>query len=208
MADFYNFTFKPNFHIWRDFNIRFHPNLMNWTPSDENDETMDVGEREAYRLILASSLSKVNIEAENNQTADSIINYDGRLNADSKHMTSLAFEGLSEEVTDSDDDIQFKYYYKPLYLNFIEHDGGFVITIAGTSDEGESVISDNNDITLSMLGDEAQELEAIFITTDESNPYVIAYAHASSSVLVRDVLTIPLDTQVVVIGVDEYDEYQ
>jgi hypothetical protein len=93
-------------------------------------------------------------------------------------------------------------------LDFHENDGGFIITVAGTSNEGENVISDNTDITLSMLGDSPQDLEAIFIGTDESNPYILAYAKASNSVKVRDVLSIPLDTQILSVGVDEYDEYQ
>ena len=209
MADFYNFTFQPNAHIWRDFNIKFNCSQMNWVDSD-NDSVMDIGERAGFRLILASSLANVDMEIldEADSGTDSIIDYDGYLNADNSHLTSLAFEGLREEVTDENSEEEFKYYYKPIYLNYNENDGGFIITLAGTSSEGDTVISDNTDITLSMLGDSPQELEAIFICTDESDPYVIAYAKASSSVMVRDVLSIPLDTQILSVGVDEYDEYQ
>jgi len=209
MADFYNFTFQPNFHIWRDFNVKFNCQQMNWTDTD-NDSVMDIGERAGFRLILASSLSNVPMEITSDEDigSDSIINYDGYLNADGEHMTSLAFEGLREEVTDENSEVEFKYYYKPIYLDFHENDGGFIITVAGTSNEGENVISDNTDITLSMLGDSPQDLEAIFIGTDESDPYIIAYAKASNSVKVRDVLSIPLDTQILSVGVDEYDEYQ
>ena len=209
MADFYNFTFQPNAHIWRDFNIKFNCSQMNWVDSD-NDSVMDIGERAGFRLILASSLANVDMEIldEADIGDDSIINYEGYLNADSSHLTSLAFEGLREEVTDENSETEFKYYYKPIYLTYNENDGGFVITIAGTSSEGDEVISDNTDITLSMLGDSPQELEAIFICTDESDPYVICYAKASSSVMVRDVLSIPLNTQILSVGVDEYDEYQ
>lgn len=209
MADFYNFTFQPNAHIWRDFNIKFNCSQMNWVDSD-NDSVMDIGERAGFRLILASSLANVDMEIldEDDIGDDSIINYEGYLNADSSHLTSLAFEGLKEEVTDENSETEFKYYYKPIYLTYNENDGGFIITIAGTSSEGDEVISDNTDITLSMLGDSPQELEAIFICTDESDPYVLCYAKASSSVMVRDVLSIPLNTQILSVGVDEYDEYQ
>ena len=209
MADFYNFTFQPNAHIWRDFNIKFNCSQMNWVDSD-NDSVMDIGERAGFRLILASSLANLPMEIlnESESRSNSIINYDGYLNADDEHITSLAFEGLKEEVTDENSETEFKYYYKPIYLTYTENDGGFVITIAGTSSEGDEVISDNTDITLSMLGNSPQELEAIFICTDESDPYVICYAKASSSVMVRDVLSIPLNTQILSVGVDEYDEYQ
>ena len=80
-----------------------------------------------------------------------------------------------------------------VYLNFTQHEGGFIISMAGQSSVDISLNDSNNFLNGILIVKHGTN-------DDEHEGYLFAYARSPQPIAVKDVITIPTDTELVGLG--------